>query len=225
MTTEFIILSIAAALVAYLLGGINGAIILSRLVYHEDIHTKGSGNPGFTNFKRIHGFGPATFAVMAIDIFKSIIPVVTFMLLFKYYGEVTFLNNEMQFGAALTLICCMLGHAFPVWYRFKGGKAVMAYLSGIWFVDWKMGLICFGIFLVMLFGIKYMSLASMTFAFTAPIVLTILHFVGWTETDWVTIALTAVMAVLVIARHWQNIVRLCKGTESKFSLFSKKKKA
>ncbi len=203
-----------SALVAYLLGGINGAIILSRVVYHEDIRTKGSGNPGFTNFKRIHGFGPATFAVMSIDIFKTIIPVLTVKLLAEYF------YGAGQFGAALTLLCCMLGHVFPVWYRFKGGKAVLAYLSGIWFVDWRMGLICFGIFLILLFTVKYMSLASMTFAFTAPIVLLLLG-----NRDWRVIVLTAILALLVIVRHKDNIVRLVKGTESKFSLFSKKKKA
>ncbi|MBE6590138.1 MAG: glycerol-3-phosphate 1-O-acyltransferase PlsY [Ruminococcaceae bacterium] len=209
--TDFIILSIIAALASYLLGGINGAIILSRLVYHEDIRTKGSGNPGFTNFKRVHGFCPATFAAMAIDIFKTIIPVVTFMLLFGSSFE-----NGGQFGAVFSLLFCMLGHCFPVWYKFKGGKAVLAYLSGIWFVDWRMGLICFGIFVVILLTIKYMSLASMTFAFTSPIVL---FFLGST---WQVLLTSAILSVLVIARHHQNIVRLCKGTESKFSLKSKK---
>ncbi len=211
---EFIILCIISVLTAYLLGGINGAIILSRAVYHEDIRTKGSGNPGFTNFKRIHGFGGATVTVMAIDIFKTLIPTLAFRLLFGHFC------GEAQFGAALTLLFCMLGHVFPVWYRFKGGKAVLAYLSGIWFVDWRMGLICFGIFLLLLFTVKFMSLASMTFAFTAPIVLVLLG-----NRDCKVIIVTAILAILVIVRHKDNIVRLCKGTESKFSLFSKKKKA
>ncbi|MBO7274032.1 MAG: glycerol-3-phosphate acyltransferase, partial [Clostridia bacterium] len=68
---------LAFAAFAYLLGGVNGAIILSRLVYGEDIRTLGSKNPGFTNFKRLHGFAPATFGVMAIDICKTILPVLT----------------------------------------------------------------------------------------------------------------------------------------------------
>ncbi|MBQ9773444.1 MAG: glycerol-3-phosphate 1-O-acyltransferase PlsY [Clostridia bacterium] len=214
---ELLILCIISAIGSYLLGGVNGAIILSRTVYHEDIRALGSGNPGFTNFKRIHGFAPATYAVMAIDIFKTIIPVLTFRILFGYFCDAA------QLGAAFTLLFCMLGHVFPVWYKFKGGKAVLAYLSGIWFVDWKMGLICFGIFLVLLFTVKYMSLASMTFAFTAPIVLFILQKLEG-SLDWRVIVLTALLAVLVIVRHAENIVRLCHGKESKFSLFSKHKK-
>ena len=112
----------------------------------------------------------------------------------------------------------MLGHVFPLWYGFKGGKAVLAYLSGIWFVDWRMGLICFGIFVIILLTIKYMSLASMTFAFTSPIVLAILGC-----RDWTVLVTSSILSILVIARHWQNIQRLCRGTESKFTLRSKKK--
>ena len=209
---NIVLLCCISALCSYLLGGINGAIILSRLVYHEDIRTLGSGNPGFTNFKRIHGFCPATFAAMGIDIFKTIIPVVTFRVLFGAFGF------SAQLGAVLSLLFCMIGHCFPMWYGFKGGKAVLAYLSGLWFVDWRMGLICFGIFVVILLTIKYMSLASMTFAFTSPIVLAILGCDGWE-----VIVTSAILSALVIARHHQNIVRLCKGTESKFTLRSKKK--
>ena len=209
---NYYLLCALAALTSYLLGGINGAIILSRLVYHEDIRTLGSKNPGFTNFKRIHGFCPATFAAMAVDILKTVIPVLTYRILFGAFGF------SAQLGAALSLLFCMLGHCYPVWYAFKGGKAVLAYLSGVWFVDWRMGLICFGIFAVILLTIKYMSLASMTFAFTSPIVLAILGCDGWE-----VILTSSILAVLVIARHHQNIVRLCKGTESKFYLKSKKK--
>ncbi|MBQ7336535.1 MAG: glycerol-3-phosphate acyltransferase [Clostridia bacterium] len=206
-----ILLCILSAISAYLLGGVNGAIIVSGLVYHEDIRQLGSGNPGFTNFKRIHGFCPATFAAMAIDIFKTIIPVVTFRLVFGACGY------SAQLGAVFTLLFCMIGHCFPVWYGFKGGKAVLAYLSGIWFVDWRMGLICFALFVVILLTIRYMSLASMTFAFTSPIVLAVLGCDGWE-----VILTSIILSALVIARHWQNIVRLCKGTESKFTLRSKK---
>ena len=126
---------LAFAAFAYLLGGINGAIILSRLVYKEDIRQLGSKNPGFTNFKRLHGFAPATFGVMAIDICKTILPVLSARLVMGHF------YNAAQLGAAAALLGCMLGHAFPVWYDFKGGKAVMTFLAGVWFVDWRAGLI------------------------------------------------------------------------------------
>lgn len=202
---------LAFAALAYLLGGVNGAIILSRLVYKEDIRTLGSKNPGFTNFKRLHGFAPATFGVMAIDICKTILPVLIARLVMQHtYGA-------GQLAAAAALLGCMLGHAFPVWYNFKGGKAVMTFLAGVWFVDWRAGLICFGIFVIILFTIRFMSVASMSFAVLFSIVLFILGC-----RNVVTLIIMAAAGILVVARHHQNISRLKAGTESKFYLKKKK---
>ena len=201
----------AFAALAYLLGGINGSIILSRLVYKEDIRKLGSKNPGFTNFKRIHGFAPATFGVMAIDICKTILPV----LLAKLVVDHSF--GQGQLAAAAALLGCMLGHAFPVWYDFKGGKAVLTFLAGVWFVDWRAGLICFAIFVIILFTIRFMSVASMSFAVLFPIVLFILGC-----RNPVTLVIMAVAGILVVFRHHQNISRLKAGTESKFYLKKKK---
>ena len=202
---------LAFAAFAYLLGGINGAIILSRLVYKEDIRQLGSKNPGFTNFKRLHGFAPATFGVMAIDICKTILPVLSARLVMGHF------YNAAQLGAAAALLGCMLGHAFPVWYDFKGGKAVMTFLAGVWFVDWRAGLICFAIFVIILFTIRFMSVASMSFAVLFPIVLFILGC-----RNPATLVIMAVAGILVVARHHQNISRLRAGTESKFYLKKKK---
>ena len=196
---------------AYLLGGINGAIILSRLVYREDIRKLGSKNPGFTNFKRLHGFAPATFGVMAIDICKTILPVLLAKLVMQNaYGA-------GQLAAAAALLGCMIGHAFPVWYDFKGGKAVLTFLAGVWFVDWRAGLICFAIFVTILFTIRFMSVASMSFAVLFPIVLFILGC-----RNPITLVIMAAAGILVVARHHQNISRLKAGTESKFYLKKKK---
>ena len=201
---------LAFAAFAYLLGGINGAIILSRLVYREDIRQLGSKNPGFTNFKRLHGFAPATFGVMAIDICKTILPVLSARLVMGHF------YNAAQLGAAAALLGCMLGHAFPVWYDFKGGKAVMTFLAGVWFVDWRAGLICFAIFVIILFTIRFMSVASMSFAVLFPIVLFLLEC-----RNPATLVIMAVAGILVVARHHQNISRLKAGTESKFYLKKK----
>ena len=202
---------LAFAAFAYLLGGINGAIILSRLVYKEDIRQLGSKNPGFTNFKRLHGFAPATFAVMAIDICKTILPVLLAKLVMQHtYGA-------GQLAAAFALLGCMLGHAFPVWYNFKGGKAVMTFLAGVWFVDWRAGLICFAIFVTVLFTIRFMSVASMSFAVLFPVALFVLGC-----RNPITLVIMAAAGILVVARHHQNISRLKAGTESKFYLKKKK---
>ena len=149
--------------------------------------------------------------MLAIDICKTILPVLAANLVMGHF------YSAAQLGAAAALLGCMLGHAFPVWYGFKGGKAVLTFLAGVWFVDWRAGLICFATFVIILFTVRFMSVASMSFAVLFPIVLFILgcH-------NPVTLVIMAVAGILVVARHHQNIKRLREGTESKFYLKKKK---
>ena len=198
------------AVVSYVLGGVNGAIIMSQLVYHEDIRKSGSNNPGFTNFKRVYGLNAAAWSVMLIDILKTAVPVFASMLIMGYAYDLG------QFGAQFAGLFCMLGHCFPVWYGFKGGKAFIAGFATIWFVDWRMTLIAMAIFLLLLFTLKYMSVASCVAAFSCPISL---YYLGFTNV-WVEV-LAIAAAALVIVRHYPNFVKLVHGTESKFSLSSK----
>lgn len=219
MTPLFYLLLAAYAVGSYLLGGVNGAILMSGLVYHEDIRTKGSGNPGFTNFKRVYGMNAATVAAMSIDVLKAVIPALSAAILFRYVsGGDGWLY--WQLGAAYAGLFCMLGHAFPLWYGFKGGKAFLTFATTIWFIDWRMALIVMGLFLILLTTVRYMSLASMTAAFTCPVVILIFTLTG--QSSWYTLALTVCYAILIIARHHANISRLLHGTESRFSFGTKK---
>ena len=198
------------ALLSYVAGGINGAIIMSKLIYHEDIRKSGSNNPGFTNFKRVYGLNAAAWAVLLIDILKTALPV------FISAVYMSFEFDMWQFGAQFSGIFCMLGHCFPVWYGFKGGKAFIAGFATIWFVDWRMMLIAMAIFFLLLFTLKYMSVASCTAAFSCPVSL---FYLGYSNA-WVEV-LAVAAAALVIVRHYPNFVKLVHGTESKFSLSSK----
>ncbi len=198
------------ALLSYVAGGINGAIIMSKLIYHEDIRKSGSNNPGFTNFKRVYGLNAAAWAVLLIDILKTALPV------FISAVYMSFEFDMWQFGAQFSGIFCMLGHCFPVWYGFKGGKAFIAGFATIWFVDWRMTLIAMAIFFLLLFTLKYMSVASCTAAFSCPVSL---FYLGYSNA-WVEV-LAVAAAALVIVRHYPNFVKLVHGTESKFSLSSK----
>ena len=198
------------ALLSYVAGGINGAIIMSKLIYHEDIRKSGSNNPGFTNFKRVYGLNAAAWAVLLIDILKTALPV------FISAVYMSFEFDMWQFGAQFSGIFCMLGHCFPVWYGFKGGQAFIAGFATIWFVDWRMTLIAMAIFFLLLFTLKYMSVASCTAAFSCPVSL---FYLGYSNA-WVEV-LAVAAAALVIVRHYPNFVKLVHGTESKFSLSSK----
>lgn len=211
MGVGFYLACAAFAVPAYLIGGINGAIMLSKLLYKQDIRELGSGNPGFTNFKRVYGLNAAAWVVMVFDIIKAMIPVSIAMIVF---GNVWGCG---QFGAAFTGLFVMIGHCWPVWYGFKGGKAFMSGFGTIWFVDWRMALIAMGIFLALLFTVKIMSVSSCIASAVCPITLAILG-----AESWYVVVISALSALLVIARHKENFKKLLAGTESKFSLHSNK---
>jgi glycerol-3-phosphate acyltransferase PlsY len=206
MNIEFITACAIAAFAAYLLGGINSAIIMSKLVYGEDIREKGSGNPGFTNFKRVYGLSAVAWSVMILDILKTAVPVCIAMIAF---GSMFGMG---QFGAAFTGLFGMLGHCFPVWYGFKGGKAFMAGFGTIWFVDWRMALTATVVFLILLFTVKYMSVSACISSAVCPITLLLLGAQGPE-----VLIVSALSALLVIVRHSENFKKLMAGTESKFS--------
>lgn len=205
----WIVLAISA-IVSYLIGGVNAAIIMSKLIHHEDIREKGSRNPGFTNYKRVYGMSAAAVFVMLADILKAMLCAGVTAWICKDIA------NMWQLGAQVSGLFCMLGHCFPVWYGFKGGKAFMTGFGTAWLVDWRMTLIAMVIFLVLLFTIKYMSVSSCVASITCPIVLL---FLGVTHPSihW----LSFLAAFLVIARHYPNFVKLKNGTESKFTLLNK----
>lgn len=207
MDIRFYILCISAAAAAYLLGGLNPAIIISKALYRQDIRKLGSGNPGFTNFKRVYGLNPASVSVMLLDILKTAVPVFAASVIF---GS---LYVMPQFGAAFTGLFGMLGHCFPVWYGFKGGKAFMAGFGTIWFVDWRMALIATVLFLILLFTVKYMSVCACVSSLSCPVILAILG-----AESPVVLVLSTLSALLVVARHKENFKRLKDGTETKFSL-------
>ncbi len=209
MGAQFYIVCALFAVPSFLIGGINGAIMLSKLIYKQDIRQLGSGNPGFTNFKRVYGLNAAAWVVMLFDILKALIPAFIARLVFGA------LFAMPQFGAAFAGLFCMLGHCFPVWYGFKGGKAFMTGFGTIWFVDWRMTLIAMALFLTILFTLKIMSVSSCIASAACPITLAILG----AESGYVLI-ISVLSALLVIVRHKENFKKLLNGTESKFSLHS-----
>lgn len=203
----FFLTCAAFGVCAYLIGGVNAAIVISKLKYGKDIRTLGSGNPGFTNFKRVFGLNGWAVFVMLSDIIKAAVPVCIAMIVFDRAFELG------QFGAALTGFFAMLGHCFPIWYGFKGGKAFMTGFGTIWFVDWRMTLIAMAVFLILLGIIKFMSVASCVSSVTCPIMLVLLG-----SASPAVIVVSAVSALLVVVRHKENFIKLMQGTESRFTL-------
>ena len=203
------VLFIAAALCGYLVAGMNPAITLSKAIYHRDIRECGSKNPGFTNFKRTFGNKWAWW-VLVLDLLKAAVVVSVFAALFgRYLGS-------FQLGAAYTGVFCMLGHAFPVQFGFKGGKGFLVCLSTMLIIDWRVGLIATAVMCLLLLTTKYMSLSTVVAMLLCPLLL--IPF----RASLPVILMAAGCSLFMAVRHKENFKRLVKGTESKFSLGSKK---
>ena len=197
------ILWLAAAVTAYVVAAWNPAITLSKLIYHKDIRTCGSGNPGFTNFKRTFGNKWAWW-VMALDICKAGIVVLLFALGFRFFGI------DFQLGAAYTGLFALIGHAYPVWYEWKGGKGFLVTWSVIAVIDWRIGLGAFALMTILLLTTDYMSLSTVTSLLISPVAMIVL------KTHPMAIIVVACMVTFVAVRHKENCKRRLAGTEKHF---------
>ena len=204
-----ILFYILAAICGYVIAGMNPAIALSKAIYKKDIRECGSGNPGFTNFKRTFGNKWAWW-VLVLDISKAAVVVGLFAWLLSRQGV------DFQLGAAYTGMFCMLGHAFPFQFEFKGGKGFLVCLSTMYVIDWRVGLIATGIMVILLIITKYMSLSTTLAMFLCPILL--IPFGASVP----VILMAAACAVFMAVRHKENFKRLIQGKESKFTLKGKK---
>jgi glycerol-3-phosphate acyltransferase PlsY len=196
------------ALPAYALGGVNGAIIASMCVYRKDIRKFGSGNPGLTNFYRVFGKSGAALVVV-IDVAKTVAPVLFGgWLLYRFAG-----GGEMLFGRMFSGLMVMLGHCFPAIYNFSGGKGVMAAGTILWIIDWRVAFVAWGVFAAVVLATRYVSLGAMMGVLMYPATLPLFGLGGVRE-----FIVALLCSLLLIARHTENVRRLLRGEESKFSL-------
>jgi len=201
----------AIVLLGYLLGNLNGAVITSRLIAHEDVRKHGSGNGGLTNFVRVYGAGKALLVVL-IDGGKAVAACLAGGLLLEPYG---LFREGMAFGGAAV----MLGHTLPVFLGFKGGKGILSGLFVALTIDWRIALIILGVFAVAYFATQYVSLGSVLAAIAFGAGFVIFH------NDSVIVMLCGVfMAALATFMHRENINRLLLGQERKTNLFGKGRK-
>ncbi len=204
-----VFLYMLAAVCGYVVAGMNPAIAMSKAIYHKDIRKCGSGNPGFTNFKRTFGNKWAWW-VLVLDLSKAAVVVGLFAWLLSRQGV------DFQFGAVYTGIFCMLGHAFPFQFKFKGGKGFLVCLSTMFVIDWRVGLIATAVMVILLLTTKYMSLATTVAMLLCPILL--IPFGASVP----VILMAAACVIFMVVRHKENYKRLFKGEESKFTLKNKK---
>ncbi len=201
-----------AALAAYLVGSLSFAVIVSRAMGLSDPRSYGSGNPGATNVLR-SGSKPAAILTLLLDAFKGWLPV----MLVNWFGEPYGLGEGTQ---ALAGLAAFLGHLYPVFFRFQGGKGVATAVGVLLAFQPLLALATLLTFAIVVFFFRYVSLASLVAAVFAPAYYLLGSGVAWAASRDKTLALVA-MGVLLIWRHRENIRRLMAGTESK--LGSKKK--
>jgi glycerol-3-phosphate acyltransferase PlsY len=184
-----------AAILGYLLGSISGGMIMARMMNLGNLREIGSGNIGATNVLRT-GNKKAAVLTLVFDAAKGAIAVLLARVL---------LSEE---AAQIAGLAAFVGHCFPVWLGFKGGKGVATYFGVIWALAWPMGAAACLIWLVAALVTRYSSLAGLIVAGWLPVVM---GFTGYGD----FFLLGIVMALLLYARHWGNIQRLRAGTEPK----------
>ena len=195
-----------AALAAYFVGSLAFAVIVSRVMGLSDPRTFGSKNPGATNVLR-SGSKAAAIVTLLLDACKGLVPV----LLVKAYGEPYGLGDGT---VALVALAAFLGHLWPVFFHFQGGKGVATFIGAVFGIHWLLGIATGLTWIIIAFFFRYSSLASLVAAVFAPVYYLLGNRIQWYADAAIALALAA-MAGLLFYRHRENIGRLLKGTESK----------
>jgi len=203
------------ALGAYLIGGLNGAIITSRLAYKDDVRKHGSGNAGLTNFLRTYG-GRAVFLVVLIDVLKTAFPLIMGGTLLETAFTFGTVSERIMIGRTFGGLFAMIGHAYPCMYKFKGGKAALSSATLALFLDIRIFGIFAAVFLLAVLLTRYISLGSILAGISLPVSYIVLGLGLWPT------ILAFCCAAFVVFRHHGNIGRLVKGEERKIS-FQKRK--
>lgn len=205
MMSDQMLFLFITAVEAYLLGSLNGAIIASKNVFKKDIRKFGSGNAGLTNFHRTFG-AKGILIVIAVDVLKT----VTAALVGKWLAG--FDGYDGSVGVMLAGFCVCLGHVYPVYYRFHGGKGILTGGTLAWVIDWRVGVCAWSMFLIFVVFTQYVSLGSIAAAITLAAAVCV--FVPSPTAK----ILAVICALLIIFAHRENIKRLRNGTESKLSI-------
>ncbi|MEG1887220.1 MAG: glycerol-3-phosphate 1-O-acyltransferase PlsY [Oscillospiraceae bacterium] len=207
---------VLAAVISYLLGSINFAVILSKLFIKKDVRELGSGNAGMTNVVRNAGPIPGILTLV-FDILKGVAScAIGRYLIFGFIYSKT--GNEWLlpvYGALFCGIFCQLGHIFPIYFKFKGGKGVATTVGIMAICNWKVLIVALSIFILIFLTSKIVSLGSIPAAASLPV--SMILFYESSGSRLIQCVLAAVLAIIIIAKHKDNIVRIIRGEEKPIS--------
>ncbi len=208
---------ICSVIIGYLLGSVSASVIVSELVYKGDVRKFGSGNAGATNMARVYGW-KGGLVVLLCDVAKAVVAMLGAYFM-GYIGDKT--NAHGVDYMCIAGAACCLGHAFPVFFKFKGGKCVTVGAAVAFMMDWKVFLVVIAAFLIVVAITKIVSISSITAAACLPVSYSLFGTFNLTDLYYSKLLLCLFVGILVIALHYKNIIRLFKGEEKKFS-FKKK---
>ena len=216
------------AFISYLLGSVNSAIIVGKL-HKIDIREHGSGNAGLTNTLRVLGkkaavcvlLGDILKAVIAIGIAMIFAPSISIGYIIANGEETQIVKKLFDLTTQLAGVAVVLGHIFPVYYKFRGGKGVLTSITVMFMINWQISLMCLLIFIAIVAATRYVSLGSVTAALAFPYLVLVSDKIPFLDDSINILYFSLVLAAIVIIKHRTNIVRLLKHEENKLS-FSKK---
>jgi len=205
---------VPTAIIAYFLGCFNGAVIVSRYILRDDVRNHGSGNAGLTNFHRTFGGGLAAVVILC-DVLKAVAALWASVLIVRWISpnepEIVFV--AAKYWAALW---CLLGHMFPCMFHFKGGKGILSGGVIALMIDWRIALVVWGGFLLLVALTRYVSMGSLWAGASFPFITWYLY-----PDVPVIIVLAFLCGGLVVWQHRANVKRLLQGKENKFSFHRK----
>lgn len=202
VTVAFAVLLVM--LLSYFFGCFNGSFMVSHFIIRDDVRKHGSGNAGLTNFYRTYGAKYALL-VIACDMGKTVAACLLGSFFFRCLGW------DGTLGTLLAGLGCELGHIFPVFYGFRGGKGILSGGTLVLLLNWRVAAVAWALFLLLWLTTRYVSLASITATCSAPITVYFVYGHNWLYTS-----LCLAVAALVVWWHRENIQRLLHGTEKKF---------
>ena len=203
---------IIVAILAYLIGSINFSVIISKKLAGIDIREKGSGNAGTTNILRVVGKRAALITLIC-DILKGVVSVLLALII-----GLIIKNTDRAFLIQIAGIFVVIGHTFPVFFGFKGGKGVATSIGVLLMTNWKIGLICLVFGLVVVAVTRMVSLGSIAAAILFPILSLFISTNFIVEASGIKyLVYSIILALIVIFNHRENIKRIASGTENKLS--------
>lgn len=220
-----ILLSLGILLLPYLLGSINAAVIVSKGFYGVDIRTLGSNNAGSTNMFRELGF-KAGALTQVVDIGKgSLSAALPFFAHWWLPGTQHWLSGmELELQSIICGLLSVIGHLYPVYFGFKGGKGINTLLGMMLVTNWQASLICIAGWILILYLNRYVANASMGAVLIYPLFLIVKSLSTGEPANWVLIGVGFAMFLLVVFTHRSNIQRLLKGEEDKNTWFEGKQR-